>query len=234
MALAYSILVAGLGSRVEEFLVPVFASQGYKVQSAIGLSAVLASISHSLDLVLLDVPTAADLDGLAEVRAACTCALMVVGPARNDKLLVAVLEHGADDYVQRPFRTDELLARIRAQLRRRQRGLREPAIFGHFRIDPGARVATLHEAPLDLSPEEFTLLTILAAQPGSRHPAHYLLEQVWGRGQAANTALLLSAIVRLRSLIETNPNSPSLLNGDPSAGYWLDGLGNVREINAES
>lgn len=233
MALAYSILVAGLGTRIDEFLVPVFTSQGYKVQSAIGLKSTLASISHSLDLVLIDVPTADELSGLIDVRAACSCALVVVGPARNDKLLVAVLEQGADDYVQRPFRTDELLARIRAQLRRRQRGLREPAIFGHFRIDPAARVATVHEAPLDLSPEEFTLLTILAAQPGYRHPGHYLIEQVWGRAQTGNSALLERVIARLRSLIELIPSAPSLLHGDLSVGYWIDGMTQLRELRAE-
>ncbi|MBX0329280.1 hypothetical protein K2Z83_16520 [Oscillochloris sp. ZM17-4] len=121
MGLAYTILVAGLGSRVEDFLVPVLADQGHIIHTAVGPTAIFATLDTQFDLLLIDLPSEGELGYLRELRDRCGCAMVVFGPARNDRLLVAALEQGADDYVQRPFRTDELLARIRAQLRRVQR-----------------------------------------------------------------------------------------------------------------
>lgn len=232
MALAYSLLVAGLGNKIEEFLVPVLEGQGHIVRTAIGRDEVLSKVSQSLDLVLLDLPSIEELPQLAEVRAACSCSLVVVGPARNDKLLVAALEHGADDYVQRPFRTDELLARIRAQLRRRIRATPPRTLFGSLEIDPDARQVSRLGRPLDLSPEEFTLLATLAAQPGFCYPPGFLLEQVWGRSHSGDLQLLTATVARLRSLIEDDPAAPRLLGGEPITGYWLSAPVAEREINA--
>jgi DNA-binding response OmpR family regulator len=221
MALSYSILIASLGQRVDDFLIPIFSATGYHVRTALGSAATMRTLSRSLDLVLLDLPSAQELPELEAVCAAVQCALIVVGPQRNDKLLVAALEYGADDYMQRPFRTDELLARIRAQLRRRQRAYLPTVTIGPLTIDPPARTATYHGKPLDLSPEQFTLLAILAAQPGYPHPAGYLLEQVWGRSQIGATTLLDDTILALRRLTEQAPAEPRLIVGDSELGYWL-------------
>jgi DNA-binding response OmpR family regulator len=221
MALSYSILIASLGQRIDDFLIPIFTAKGYHVRTALGSAEIARTLSRSLDLVLLDMPSAHELPELPPIREACPCALVVVGPQRNDKLLVAALEYGADDYIQRPFRTDELLARIRAQLRRRQRTYLPTVTLGPLMIDPPARTATYHGTPLDLSPEQFTLLAILAAQPGYPHPAGYLLEQVWGRSQIGATPLLEEAIAALRMLIEPVPAQPQLVSGDSELGYWL-------------
>jgi DNA-binding response OmpR family regulator len=121
MAFSYTILIAGLGSRVEEFLVPVFTGLGHTVRTAIGPAAIFAALAESFDLILVDMPSEGELTYLRSLRDQCGCAMIVIGPSRNDRLLVAALEQGADDYVQRPFRTDELMARVRAQLRRVQR-----------------------------------------------------------------------------------------------------------------
>jgi DNA-binding response OmpR family regulator len=121
MALAYTILVASLGSRADEFLVPVLAAQGHDVHMAVGTHATLAALAVDFDLLILDLPSEHELTYVRELRERCRGAMIVIGPPRNDRLLVSSLEQGADDYVQRPFRTDELLARIRAQLRRVQR-----------------------------------------------------------------------------------------------------------------
>jgi DNA-binding response OmpR family regulator len=121
MSFSYTILIAGLGSRIEDFLVPVLTGQGHTVHTAIGPAATFAALSDVFDLALIDLPSERELTYLPDVRDRCGCAMIVIGPPRNDPLLVAALEHGADDYVQRPFRTDELMARVRAQLRRVQR-----------------------------------------------------------------------------------------------------------------
>jgi DNA-binding response OmpR family regulator len=121
MSFSYTILIAGLGSRIEDFLVPVLTGQGHLVHTAIGLAATLESLSEAFDLALIDLPSESEFQYLRDLRATCSCAMIVIGPPRNERLLVAALEQGADDYVQRPFRTDELMARVRAQLRRVQR-----------------------------------------------------------------------------------------------------------------
>ncbi|EFO79443.1 response regulator-like protein [Oscillochloris trichoides DG-6] len=120
MALAYTILVASLGSRIEEFLVPILIDQGYAVETSIGPTATLESVGPQIDLLLVDLPSEHELPAFHDLREQTSTSIIVLGPPRNDPLLVAALELGADDYVQRPFRTDELMARVRAQLRRLQ------------------------------------------------------------------------------------------------------------------
>lgn len=227
MAITYSILLAGLGASVEEFLVPVLEGEGYQADSCIGRTAILETLNCSLDLVLLDIPSADDLPDLAAVRAACLCPLIVIGPARNERLLVAVLEHGADDYVQRPFRTSELLARVRAQMRRRQRSQGLAPSFGPLSLDPHGRQASCDGRLLDLSAEELALLTLLAARPGNSYPATFLTAQIWGHGHRNDATLLMAVVGRLRSLIEPDPATPAILGGDLVRGFWLGGA--VRE-----
>ncbi|MEI7645861.1 MAG: response regulator [Chloroflexales bacterium] len=100
---------------------PVLVGQGYTVRIAVGMAAIFTSMEESCDLALIDLPSEDELRHLQTLRDRCGCAMIVIGPSHNDRLLVAALDHGADDYVQRPFRTDELLARVRCLLRRVQR-----------------------------------------------------------------------------------------------------------------
>lgn len=221
MASVSSVVIAGLGNRVDEFLVPIFVASDYQVQTALGIDQLLQLVSRSVDLVLLDLPSAAELDQLDQLRSVYSGSLLVIGPARNDKLLVAALEHGADDYMPRPFRTDELLARIRAQLRRRVRAHHPLLIIGPLMIDSASRAISVNGAPVELGPEEYTLLLMLATQPDYCYPASYLIEQVWGRARTGDTQILTDAVTHLRALIDPDPANPRLLGGDPGRGYWL-------------
>ncbi|MFV9506440.1 MAG: response regulator [Oscillochloridaceae bacterium umkhey_bin13] len=114
-----TILIAGLGERVDAFLVPELEKDGYRIQTAQGQAAILNALTSLPDLILLDLPGFEVLEQLAALRAIYQGAILVVGPPRNSRLLVQTLDSGADEYLGRPFRTDELLARIRAKLRRR-------------------------------------------------------------------------------------------------------------------
>lgn len=233
MPLPFSVLLAGLGARVEEYLIPQLEAEGYSVQSCVGIVPILATLNRSLDLVLLDLPSEEELGQLPQVRSACSCPLIVVGPARNHQLLIGALEHGADDYVQRPFRTDELLARIRAQLRRNQRSGDVALTFGPLSLDIPGRQAYYLNAPLELTAEEFTLLTLLAARPGNSYPAPFLAAQIWGEGRRDEGAGLERVVARLRALIEPDPTSPAILGGDRAGGFWLGWGGQERQINGE-
>lgn len=233
MPLAFTILIGGLGARTEDYLVPILEGQGYIVRTAAGFPALLDTLSRSLDLVILDLPSDTELADLVTVRAACPCSLIVIGPSRDDRLLVAALELGADDYLQRPFRTDELLARIRAQLRRRERSQGHTLTFGPLTIDLPGRQATHAGLALTLTPEEFALLTTLASRPGFACPARLLIEQVWGNGRRGETQLLTGAVDRLRAMFEPDPHAPRILGGSLSQGYWLGDLTRERELNGE-
>jgi DNA-binding response OmpR family regulator len=233
MSIPYSVLIAGLGRRIEEYLIPALQSEGYRVQTASGREALLGTVSLALDLVLLDLPRAEDVDQIGELRPLIACPLVVVGPARNDRLLISALEQGADDYVTRPFRTAELLARIRAQLRRHQRSHAISLSFGPLSLDPQGRRAMRDGAPLDLSTEEFTLLTLLAARPGNIYPAAFIAEQIWGYGRREEGPRLDGVVARLRALIEPDPRAPSVLGGDVASGFWLGGAARERHLNGE-
>jgi DNA-binding response OmpR family regulator len=189
----------------------------------------LETLNHSLDMVLLDLPTEDELAQFGEVRAACPCPILLIGPARNDRLLIAALEQGADDYVQRPFRTAELLARIRAQLRRRGDG--SALTFGPLSLDPHGRQACRDGAPLDLSAEEYTLLSLLAARPGNIYPTEFIAGQLWGQGRRGEGERLDTVVARLRELIEPDPINPSVLGGDVASGFWLGGASRERHFN---
>jgi DNA-binding response OmpR family regulator len=233
MALAQTVLIAGLGNRYEEYLVPILSDHGYQVRTAVGVDAVMQSVGRSIDLVLVDLPSGAEIVYIAPLRAACPSALIVVGPGRDDRLLIDALELGADDYVARPFRTTELLARIRAQLRRRERSRSIAITFGPLSIDPSNREVSCNGIPLELSAEEYALLTLLAARPGHPYPADFLMAQVWN-GRQHNPELLHATMARLRSLVEPIPQEPAILGGDRSQGYWIGGLvPRVRELNGE-
>ncbi len=230
MALSSSILVAGLGERTCEFLIPTLLKEGYQTHVAVGLHPILERLHCAIDLVLLDLPSADEVASLPTVRAASSATMIVIGPGRNAHLVVRALDLGADDYVQRPFRTDELLARVRAQLRRRN-SQGSILVFGKLSLDPQGRRATYGGRALDLGVEEFALLSLLAARPGHLYPSEFLARQVWGAARCSDCDLLASTVTRLRHLIEPDPEVPTILVGSRERGYWLGGL--TRELNRE-
>lgn len=233
MGLAFSVLLARLSAGLESYLIPILEGHGYLARTAQGLPNLLNTLSRSIDLLILDLPDPDELEHVPAIRAACPCPMLVLGPARDDRMLVRALELGADDYVQRPFRTDELLARVRAQLRRRERSLGLGLSFGPLAIDPHGRQATRDGAPLELTPEEFALLVTLAARPGYACPPPLLLEQVWGHGSRDDTTLLADTIAHLRAMLEPDPQAPTILGGSLSQGFWLGGISQERELNGE-
>jgi two-component system response regulator MtrA len=179
------------------------------------------------DLVLLDVMLPR-LDGLEVLRAirhdATTPVVMLT--ARADTIDVVVgLESGADDYVKKPFEMPELVARVRAALRRR---VAEPAdaaeavetvVLGPLRIDLVGRTATLDGRDVALTRTEFDLLLELARQPGRVLARDALLDHVWGYDFLGDSRLVDVAIGRLRAKVEADPANPALIITVRGAGY---------------
>ncbi len=177
------------------------------------------------DLVLLDVMLPR-LDGLEVCRAirreATTPIVMLT--ARGDTIDVVVgLESGADDYVRKPFEMPELIARVRAALRRRREapGPGEDAVLrlGPLRIDTAGRTVERDGAEVALTRTEFDLLVELARHPGQVFTRDVLLDRVWGYDYLGDSRLVDVAVGRLRARIEADPATPELILTVRGAGY---------------
>jgi two-component system response regulator MtrA len=177
------------------------------------------------DLVLLDVMLPR-LDGLEVCRAirreATTPIVMLT--ARGDTIDVVVgLESGADDYMRKPFEMPELIARVRAALRRRREtsGPGEDAVLrlGPLRIDTAGRTVDRDDAEVALTRTEFDLLVELARHPGQVFTRDVLLDRVWGYDYLGDSRLVDVAVGRLRARVEADPAAPELILTVRGAGY---------------
>lgn len=134
---------------------------------------------------------------------------------------VAALDLGADDYLVKPVDGDELLARLRAMLRRAGRSADATLAFGVFRFEPAFHRALANGRKLDLTPREFALLSALVAASGRVLTHRTLLEQVWGTAHVADLDHLRVAIRAVRRKVEADPTRPALILNVPAIGYRI-------------
>jgi two-component system, OmpR family, response regulator MtrA len=177
------------------------------------------------DVVVLDVMLPA-LDGLEvcrEIRRSSRVPILMLS-ARSDTVDVVVgLELGADDYVTKPFQMEELVARIRALLRRSHEPPVEDVLYvGDLEIDAAAFRATRNGGDLELTATEFRLLLELARRPGQVFTRELLLERVWRYEYLGDSRLVDIAVQRLRAKVEPEPGKPRLITTVRGVGYRLD------------
>jgi DNA-binding response OmpR family regulator len=208
-------------------LVRALESHGYDVEHlASGAPAVERVAAGGIDLVLLDL-TLPDRDGLdvcREVRAAGDGVQIVMLTARTDELdLVVGLDAGADDYVTKPFRLAELLARVRARLREPAQQ-HQPLVSeaGGVRIDAAAHRASHDGRELELTPTEFDLLTLLVREAGRAVPREEIMGTVWGPGWYGSSRTLDVHISALRRKLGDDPNQPRLLTTVRGVGFRFE------------
>jgi two-component system, OmpR family, response regulator MtrA len=173
------------------------------------------------DLVLLDLmlPGTDGIDVCRQIRAESGTPIVML-TARGDTVDVVLgLECGADDYIIKPFKPKELVARMRARLRRNDNAPSETLHIGDVTIDVAGHVVSRDDGPIALTPLEFDLLAALARKPGQVFTREQLLEQVWGYRHAADTRLVNVHVQRLRAKVERDPERPELVLTVRGVGY---------------
>jgi two-component system KDP operon response regulator KdpE len=202
-------------------------SRGYEVQTASdGDQALTLAAAFQPDLVVLDLnlPT---IDGLAvcrQLRAWSAVPILVLSVREDETDKVAALDLGADDYLTKPFGIDELMARVRALLRRAGAQAPRPVRFraDGLEIDLDTRRVVRAGQEVRLTKTEWALLAELCQHPAKLLTHNWLLERVWGPGYAGDTDVLRVFISQLRKKIEADPGRPKIIATDPGIGYrWL-------------
>jgi two-component system KDP operon response regulator KdpE len=170
----------------------------------------------------LSMPNMGGLEFCRRVRLTSDVPLIVLSVKSEERVKVEALDAGADDYVTKPFGMDELLARIRAALRRNSaRAGKESAVreIGDFRVDSEAHKVSVKGREIHLTPKEFELLVYLVQHPGVVLTHHKLLGAIWGGNYTEQTEYLRVFIGQLRKKIEADPANPKYILTEPWIGY---------------
>lgn len=218
---------------MRRFLRPTLQAHGYQVvEAATAREGLAQAAGRNPELILLDLGLP-DLDGLEVVRTIRRSArtpVIVLSARGQEQDKVAALDLGADDYLTKPFGASELLARIRAALRRAALppGAAAEPVFqtGELRVDLVRRQVFRGEEEAHLTPTEYRLLAALIRNSGRVTTHRQLLEEVWGANYTDQSHYLRVYMAQLRHKLERDPTRPRLLTTEPGVGYRLrDGEG---------
>jgi len=214
--------------QIARVLKTTLSSQGYGIRTATdGKQALQEMKSWSPDLVITDLRMP-NMDGLELCRAIRTesrVPIIVLSVKGEETIKVEALDAGADDYITKPFNVNELLARVRAALRRAMVSLEPetPVIeIGDFRIDIPARKVEVKEKEVHLTPKEFDLLVYFARHPGKVVTHHALLTAVWGSNSAQQPEYLRVFVGHLRKKLEPEEGTPRYIVTEPWVGYRFE------------
>lgn len=220
------ILVVDDEPQIRTLLKATLDRAGYTiVEAANAREALSAKAIDKPDLILLDLglPDRDGLELVEQLRADPRSALIVVSARDQTEQKVAALDLGADDYVTKPFDTEELLARVRASLRQRLASEAERQVIeaGSVTIDLLGRIVRREGTEVHVTPKEWDLLAELAKRPGRVLTHETLLRTVWGPAHVGQTEYLRVAIRSLRQKLEETPSQPQLIVNEPGVGYRL-------------
>ncbi|PYR57401.1 MAG: DNA-binding response regulator [Acidobacteria bacterium] len=218
------VLVVDDEPQITRVLRTVLTSQGYQVQTAGEGQAALANFNEwHPELVITDLfmPRMDGLELCKRIRAVSGVPIIVLSVKGEERAKVEALDSGADDYVTKPFGTDELLARVRAALRRSQVGPTDVPSFeaGDFRVDLEGRRVHVNGNEVRLTPKEFDLFVYMARHPNKVITHRTLLEAVWGEASQEQPEYLRVFMGQLRKKLEPDPSNPRYLVTEPWVGY---------------
>ena len=216
------VLIVDDDAALSEMLQIVLRQEGYEtIRAATGDAALTMFARHRPDLVLLDLMLPG-IDGVSvcrQIRAQSGVPIVMLTAKSDTADVVAGLEAGADDYVAKPFRTQELVARIRTRLRRAPEEDEDTHQIGDLTISVSGHSVRRGNELLNLTPLEFELLLALAKRPQQVMSREALLDEVWGYRHSADTRLVNVHVQRLRAKVEKDPENPEIIVTVRGIGY---------------
>jgi two-component system KDP operon response regulator KdpE len=217
------VLIIDDEAQIRKLLEITLESNDFKVNQAVnGKEGRITAANHPPDLILLDLGLP-DENGhyvLKKLREWYTKPVIILSVQSNEEDIVKALDNGANDYLVKPFRTGELLARIRSVMRGANPQETKHAIdCGNFQIDLSARIVKKNNEIIKLTATEYTLLALFAKNEGKVLTHQYLLKQVWGPGYINQSQYLRVFIAQLRKKIEKDPNRPEHIITESGVGY---------------
>jgi two-component system KDP operon response regulator KdpE len=216
------VLIVDDEASIRRYLRPILISQGFDVyEAANGQEALSAVVVHRPDLIILDLGLP-DMDGIEVTRrlrewSQTPIIILSVREAERDK--VAALDAGADDYLTKPFGSNELMARIRVIQRRQSANVNEPIFtMGNLMMDFSRRVVTVDEKEIPLTPTEYDILRLLVNYAGKAITHKKILSEIWGEGYEDMHTLRVN-ISNLRAKLEPDPVRPTYIHTETGVGY---------------
>jgi two-component system KDP operon response regulator KdpE len=202
----------------------ILGNAGYRVEEATTKQEALDAVSsRPPDAIVLDLvlPDGDGVEVATDIRRWSQVPIVVLSAVGDERQKVRALDAGADDYVTKPFGSEELLARMRAVLRRRSDDGDSSVRIGELEIDLADRAVRRGGEQIHLTPIEFDLLRQLAQHPGRLVTHRQLLQEVWGPGYEDETHYLRVHFAHLRAKLEPDPSHPTYLITEPGIGYRL-------------
>ena len=219
----FSILVIDDEAQIRKLLEISLEANSYKVLFAInGKDGITMAASHQPDLILLDLGLPDD-DGqlvLRKLREWFINPIIILSVKSSEEEIVKALDNGANDYLTKPFRTQELLARIRTALRNKTNVSNELTMsFGNCMIDFTSRIVKSNNEIVKLTATEYNLLALLIKNDGRVLTHQYILKEIWGQSYSEQTQYLRVFVAQLRKKIEEDANRPKFIITESGVGY---------------
>jgi len=209
--------------QIRRLLEITFSANGYKISEAsTGKEGILLAASHQPDLIVLDLGLP-DTDGLIVIKTLREWyrnPIIILSVRNSENDIVKALDNGANDYLTKPFRIGELLARVRVAIRQSKGVSEKPVIeIGSLTIDIANHTVRRGNEIIKLTSTEFSLLALLAKNDGRVLTHQLILKEVWGMAYIEQTQILRVFIAQLRKKIEDDPAKPKMLNTESGIGY---------------
>jgi len=218
-----TILIIDDEVQIRRLLEITLSANGYKISEAsTGKEGLTMAATGQPSLIILDLglPDAEGLDILKKLREWFQKPIIILSVRNSEEDIIRALDNGANDYLTKPFRTGELLARIRVAVRQSQIVTDKPVLeFGSLTVDLASHTARKNNELLKLTSTEFSLLALLAKNEGRVLTHQFILKEVWGMGYVEQTQYLRVFIAQLRKKVEDDPGKPKLLNTESGIGY---------------
>jgi two-component system KDP operon response regulator KdpE len=217
------ILIIDDEPQIRKLLEITLESNDYKVwQAETGNEGVIMAATHPPELILLDIglPDKSGHEILKELRQWYNKSIIILSVQNNEADIVSALDNGATDYLTKPFRTAELLARIRSAIRRNQSSNNTTVVdAGDLQIDLAARTVKKNRELLKLTSTEYNIISLFAQNEGRVLTHRFILKEIWGIGYQTETQYLRVFVASLRKKIEDNPNDPRHIITESGVGY---------------